>query len=86
MGLIIGKPGEVGTKDFGTGNERLTGAARIYFGGGDLTAVWSGPKGGSWHKVSAKYLPTQLEEITFRFNRRGVLRSVCRYAASHGGY
>ncbi len=33
-GLIIGKPGETGTGDFGTGSERLMGAAWIYFGGG----------------------------------------------------
>jgi transposase-like protein len=26
---------------------------------------------GSWHKVSAKHLPAYLEEMTFRFNRRG---------------
>lgn len=26
---------------------------------------------GSWHKVSAKHLPVYLEEMTFRFNRRG---------------
>ena len=25
----------------------------------------------SWHKVSAKHLPAYLEEMTFRFNRRG---------------
>ena len=31
-GLIIGKLGETGDRDFGTGNERLTGAAWIYFG------------------------------------------------------
>jgi transposase-like protein len=26
---------------------------------------------GSWHKVSVKHLPAYLEEMTFRFNRRG---------------
>jgi transposase-like protein len=26
---------------------------------------------GSWHKVSAKHLPAYLEEMQFRFNRRG---------------
>ena len=26
---------------------------------------------GSWHKVSAKHLPAYLEEMSFRFNRRG---------------
>jgi transposase-like protein len=26
---------------------------------------------GSWHKISAKHLPAYLEEMTFRFNRRG---------------
>jgi transposase-like protein len=26
---------------------------------------------GSWHRVSAKHLPAYLEEMTFRFNRRG---------------
>jgi ISXO2-like transposase domain len=25
---------------------------------------------GSWHKVSAKYLPAYLDEMTFRFNNR----------------
>jgi hypothetical protein len=70
-GLIIGKPGETGTGDFGTGNERLAGAARIYFGGEGLTGVWEGPKSGSWREVSAKDLPAYLEETTFRFNRSG---------------
>lgn len=36
-GLIIGRPGETGAGNFGTGSERLTGVARIYFGGGGLT-------------------------------------------------
>jgi ISXO2-like transposase domain len=26
---------------------------------------------GSWHKISAKHLPAYLEEMSFRFNRRG---------------
>jgi hypothetical protein len=26
---------------------------------------------GSWHRVSARHLPAYLEEVTFRFNRRG---------------
>lgn len=26
---------------------------------------------GSWHKISAKHLPAYLDEMTFRFNRRG---------------
>src|SRR5205807_6867498 len=25
---------------------------------------------GTWHKISAKHLPSYLEEMTFRFNRR----------------
>jgi len=33
-GVIIGKVGETGAGDFGAGNERLTGAAWIYFGSG----------------------------------------------------